>query len=68
MPKFNLIYNHEQWVDMMKALGSMKPPKYCTKGLNIATTVELDGIVEALEPGEWLDIQRGFTGPFGETG
>ena len=50
MPEFDLAYNREQWADMMEALGKARPPKNCAKGWIIATTVELDGIIEVLEP------------------
>ena len=49
MPKFNLMYNYEQWADLMETLGKMRPPKGGIQGWNIATTVELDGADEVIE-------------------
>ncbi len=46
MAKYILIYNFDQWVDLMSTLGEMKPPRDCWPGSNIAITVELDGARE----------------------
>lgn len=67
MTKYNLFYNFDQWATMMKTLKDAAPPRDCVAGSNIATTVELDGIAEHLEPGEWSDRRRGFMGPLGES-
>ena len=63
MAKYNLLYNFDQWVTLMETLREMKPPSDCGPGSNIATTIEIDGVVEYLEPGVWADRKRGFIGP-----
>lgn len=49
MPKYILIYNFDQWAEMMVTLGEMVPPRACGPGSNIATTVEIDGAREIKE-------------------
>ncbi len=49
MAKYTLLYNFEQWVNMMALLGEMKPPRDCGPGSNITITVELDGAREEKE-------------------
>ncbi len=49
MPKFNLMYNHEQWADLMEAIGSMRPLKDSNPDYGIIITVELHGATEVIE-------------------
>ena len=44
MTKYILFYNFEQWIDLMAALGEMRPPRDCGPGSNIGVTVEIDGV------------------------
>jgi len=49
MPKFNLMYNYEQWADLMEVLGKNRPSKDCPQDYGILTTVELHGAAEVIE-------------------